>query len=151
MRNSLRLLFILVSGYFATLTESQAQNCQAFITAAGNLNVCNGDSVKLTASNGQSFQWSNGKSTQSIWAKTSGLYTVSVTNALGCAATAAPLAVNVMGPPDAALQDTVDNFMNCTYSLSASNFNLTVENISTTKGSNTQYSIEWGDGTSNVY
>lgn len=151
MRNSLRLLLLSFSLIFASLQTSQAQNCQATISAAGKLNVCTGDSVKLTASAGQAYLWSNGQISQSIYAKISGNYTVSVTNALGCVAVSAPVSINVMGPPDAALQDTVDNFMNCTYSLGTSNFNLTVENISATKGSNTQYSIDWGDGSANVY
>ena len=54
-------------------------------------------------------------------------------------------------PPDAALQDTVDNFMNCTYSYSGANFRLTVDNISKTKATNTKYVIDWGDGNSSIF
>ncbi|MBK0402939.1 gliding motility-associated C-terminal domain-containing protein [Adhaeribacter sp. BT258] len=129
----------------------QAQTCQALITASGNTNLCQGDSVQLTATTGQAYLWSNGKTTKSIYAKTNGNYAVTVTDALGCKATAAPITVSVLGAPDAALQDTVNNFMNCTYSLSTANFNLTVENSSKTKATNTQYAIDWGDGSANVY
>src|SRR5688572_5198351 len=151
MGNSLRLFLLSFTFFISTFGYSQAQNCQALITAAGNTNVCDGDSVKLTASAGQSYLWSNGKTSQSIYARTKGNYVVTVTNALGCAATSTPVMVSVMGPPDAALQDTVDNFMNCTYSVGSANFNLTVDNISSTKATNIQYSIEWGDGSANVY
>lgn len=151
MGNSVRLLLLSFSLFLASWYPVQAQNCQALISVAGNQNLCSGDSVKLTASAGQAYAWSNGKTSQSIYARLSGNYTVSVTNSLGCVATSAPVTVNVMGPPDAALQDTIDNFMNCSYSTGASNFALTVENISATKGSNAHYSIDWGDGNSNVY
>src|SRR5688500_8709654 len=96
MRNSLRLFLLSFSLLLTTFSYSQAQNCQAIITAAGNTNLCDGDSVKLTASTGQSYLWSNGKTTQSIYARTSGNYVVTVTNALGCAATATPVMVSVM-------------------------------------------------------
>ncbi|MFC5270157.1 gliding motility-associated C-terminal domain-containing protein [Adhaeribacter terreus] len=151
MGNSLRLLLFTFSCYFFSLLFVQAQNCQAVITSAGNTNLCQGDSVQLTANSGQTYLWSNGKTTQSIYAKASGNYAVIVTSASGCVATSSPVAVSVLGAPDAALQDTINNFMNCTYSLGTANFALTVENISKTKATNTQYSIDWGDGSANVY
>lgn len=46
------------------------------ITASGNLNFCSGDSVRLSAPIGFSYQWSNGASTREIWVKQSGTFTV---------------------------------------------------------------------------
>ncbi|MFT6814487.1 MAG: PKD repeat protein [Sphingobacteriales bacterium] len=46
--------------------------------------LCPGDSVILTASEGVSWQWSNGKFTESIKIGQSGVFSVSVENASGC-------------------------------------------------------------------
>lgn len=46
------------------------------VVISGNLSFCAGDSVKLTAPEGFSYQWSNGASTREIWVKQSGTYTV---------------------------------------------------------------------------
>ncbi len=54
---------------------------------------CNGDSLLLSASYGNSFLWSTGNTTQSIYAKSSASFTLTVTDANGCMATSMPLAV----------------------------------------------------------
>ena len=51
----------------------------------GVLNVCGGSTL-LTATKGVSYLWSNGEITQSINATKTGLYSVTVTDALGCKA-----------------------------------------------------------------
>ncbi|MDX9812234.1 MAG: PKD-like domain-containing protein, partial [Bacteroidales bacterium] len=56
---------------------------------------CDGGSVTLTSSTGVSYLWSNGATTQSINAATSGSYTVTVTDANGCSATSLPTVVTV--------------------------------------------------------
>lgn len=49
--------------------------------AVGATTACEGDSVQLTAPDGfAQYLWSNGATTQSIWVKTSGHYTVRVAN-----------------------------------------------------------------------
>lgn len=55
----------------------------ATITALGNTNICNGQSVVLQASIGNSFLWSNGATTRSITVTTAATYSVTVT-ASGC-------------------------------------------------------------------
>lgn len=51
----------------------------------GDTIFCDGDSLLLSAPNGQSgYLWSTGASTQTIWAKTSGTYALRVTNQAGC-------------------------------------------------------------------
>jgi gliding motility-associated-like protein len=54
------------------------------ITASGPLTFCSGDSVTLTSSEGSSYLWSNGATSQSINVTTAGSYTVRTTNASGC-------------------------------------------------------------------
>lgn len=55
------------------------------VSAVGRTSVCEGDSVRLIAPGGYSqYLWSNGATTQEIFAKQSGHYTVRVANSLGC-------------------------------------------------------------------
>jgi large repetitive protein len=65
------------------------------ITAGGPTTFCPGGSVALTAPAGLTYLWSNGATTQSINATTTGNYTVTVTNAGGCSAVSAPKSVTV--------------------------------------------------------
>ncbi len=76
-------------------------NPTATITAGGPTAICPGDSVTLTASSGTSYLWSNGATTPSISATAAGSYSVTVTNASGCSATSAPVAVTVKTLPTA--------------------------------------------------
>lgn len=57
------------------------------ISANGSSNICSGQSVMLTASAGNSYQWSNGATTQSVNISTAGNYQVTVTNSNGCTGT----------------------------------------------------------------
>jgi hypothetical protein len=75
----------------------------ATITAGGPTTFCAGGSVTLTASAGASYLWSNGATTQSIAASSSGNYSVTVTNANGCSATSAPTSVTVNPLPTATI------------------------------------------------
>jgi len=59
----------------------------ATINPNGPVSICNGDSIQLTAGGGTGYVWSNGATTQSIYANTAGNYTVTVTDNLGCSAT----------------------------------------------------------------
>jgi hypothetical protein len=67
----------------------------ASITASGNTTFCAGNSVLLSASNGNSYLWSNGATTPSISATAAGSYSVSVTNGAGCSATSNPIQITV--------------------------------------------------------
>jgi hypothetical protein len=67
----------------------------ASITATGNTTFCAGNSVLLSASNGNSYLWSNGATTPSISATAAGSYSVSVTNGAGCSATSTPIQITV--------------------------------------------------------
>jgi hypothetical protein len=62
--------------------------------------LCAGESVTLDAGAGYaSYQWSSGESTRSIVVTTAGRYSVSVTDAAGCAGTSPPITVTVLPRP----------------------------------------------------
>ncbi len=104
--------------YAVTLTVTSTNGCTSTISqnisispppvadAGANTSLCLGQSVVLTATGGQTYQWSNGQTTNPITVSpaTSGVYTVTVTDASGCSATDTvmvnvnPLPVAVISP-----------------------------------------------------
>lgn len=72
------------------------------VAATGAPAICQGDSVRLTASGAASYVWSTGATTAVIWVQQAGTYSVTGTSAAGCSATSAPVAVTVTLPPSAA-------------------------------------------------
>jgi hypothetical protein len=80
-----------------TVTVSPAPNPS--ITANGASNLCNGESVVLTASNGfTNYIWDNGQTGQSITVNQPGSYSVSVTGGNGCTGSSVPFNVQVNPP-----------------------------------------------------
>ena len=63
------------------------------ITTSGATTFCTTDSVNLFASAATAYLWSNGKTTQSIYAKTTGSYFARETSANGCRATTDTVAI----------------------------------------------------------
>ena len=57
------------------------------ISTSGTTNLCDGSTVTLTAPSGFTYLWSTGETTPAITVSASGNYTVTVTNANGCAST----------------------------------------------------------------
>ncbi len=67
---------------------------------SGNTYLCSGSSVTLTAqSTGGVFLWSNGSTQSSISVSMSGTYSVTVSNAFGCVASATTQVTDVTNPP----------------------------------------------------
>ncbi|MBN8703930.1 MAG: PKD domain-containing protein, partial [Bacteroidetes bacterium] len=98
--------------YSVSLTVSDANGCTSSITKTisigsiapngsittnGSLKFCYGSQVVLTAPTGLGYLWSNNATTQSISAIQSGVYSVAVTNTLGC--TSSPPTVTVTVNP----------------------------------------------------
>ncbi|HVR38562.1 MAG TPA: hypothetical protein VMU84_05660, partial [Thermoanaerobaculia bacterium] len=75
----------------------------ASISASGPTTFCEGGSVTLTASSGASYLWSNGATTQSIVVSNAGSYSVTVTNAQGCASSSSATTVVVNALPVATI------------------------------------------------
>jgi gliding motility-associated-like protein len=70
------------------------------ITADGPVTFCSGGSVTLTSGAGTSYLWSNGATTQSIIIKTTGTFSIRVTNENGCqSAPSSSLSVTVNEVP----------------------------------------------------
>ena len=105
-RTTANITNLLPGKYFVTVTD--AFGCansdsilltylhpapQVSITANGPTTICQGDSVRLTASIANSYVWNNGAVTNSINAKNAGNYNVTVTDANGCSATSANIEV----------------------------------------------------------
>ena len=67
----------------------------ATITSSGVTTFCQGSSVNLTANSGSSYLWSNGATTNSISANTTGNYNVTVTYATGCSSTSPITSITV--------------------------------------------------------
>ena len=66
------------------------------ITPSGPTTFCSGSSVTLISSAGTTYLWSTGATTQSINVTSSGIYSVSITNANGCESTISdPVTVTV--------------------------------------------------------
>ncbi|GAL86857.1 hypothetical protein MYP_4087 [Sporocytophaga myxococcoides] len=89
---------ITATNYTATYYGATT-TCAATIIASGATTFCEGGSVTLTASAGSSFLWKNETTqvgtSQTYVAKTSGGYTVEITNASGCKAIAVATTVTV--------------------------------------------------------
>lgn len=124
-----------------------AQDCQPTINASGQL--CTDGQVTLSTNQAETYLWSNGATTRSITVSAPGNYTVTTTQADGCQGTSA--AYSVSGKPDAKVADPMTFFTSCSYSGNESRFELTLDNASTTKETNTRYEIAWGDGSTTQF
>ncbi len=82
-----------------TLTQQTEGAFEATISHGNQLTICEGDSLQLTATSGLSYTWSNGATTQSIYAKDAGIYTVTVTSICGTDETE-PVSVEVLTRPE---------------------------------------------------
>ncbi|MEY4933885.1 MAG: hypothetical protein RIS64_244 [Bacteroidota bacterium] len=88
------------------ITDTTATLPVATISANGNLTLCQGDSVKLTARTGVAFRWSTGSTDSTLTVRNSGNYQVVVSNAAGCNATATAT-VTVNTAPTASFSATI--------------------------------------------
>ncbi|MEP7128381.1 MAG: endonuclease/exonuclease/phosphatase family protein, partial [Chitinophagales bacterium] len=70
------------------------------ISPAGPVSICNGSSVTLTASSGNSYLWSTGETTQSISVSTAGNYFATVSISTGCFSTSATVVVSTISQPN---------------------------------------------------
>lgn len=71
---------------FLRIKEGQCSIPLLAIEALGNSNICDGDTVSLTAPAGYSYLWSTGETQERIEVNTPGLYNCTISNAAGCSA-----------------------------------------------------------------
>jgi len=92
-----------VSDNACTATNSATVNINTVatptISASGPTTFCAGGEVTLTASAGSSYLWSNGATSRSITALSSGSYSVTVVDDNFCSATSAPTVVTIIAAP----------------------------------------------------
>ncbi|KAF5032664.1 hypothetical protein DSECCO2_614860 [anaerobic digester metagenome] len=113
------------------------------VSASGPLVFCDGDSVVLTSSLADAYEWNpSGGTSQSLTVTASGTYFVEVTNASGCSNSSVPVnvtvnpnpVVNLTGPAVACL-NTTENFT--TTNLGGVSYLWTIGNGSLVSGSGT--------------
>lgn len=63
-----------------TIEITVIENAPATVTVSGDLEFCEGESVQLIASPGNTFEWSNNQETQAVTITQSGSYSVDITN-----------------------------------------------------------------------
>jgi gliding motility-associated-like protein len=82
-----------------------ANTLTGFIAMSQPSPICAGDSIVLTApGGGQSWEWQSGQVTSSLTALVSGLYAVTITDAVGCTFAAPPVQVAVIEAPQALIK-----------------------------------------------
>lgn len=73
---------------------------EPFITINGNDSICQGHSTQFIASAGNTYKWHpTNQLSQNINVNTAGTYSVTVTDAFGCASTSQPLSIQVFPIP----------------------------------------------------
>lgn len=94
--------------------------------------VCNGDSILLLSTFGESFLWSTGEITDSIWATESGGYYVTVIDTNGCLTTSLPIEISIQAPLDSEIE-VIGNLNLC-------------EGDSTSLEASPGYNYQWSTG-----
>ena len=78
----------------ATITAIVSNGPGAAVTPATNASICPGDSMLLTVSSGTSYLWSDGSTSQSIYASATTPYLVTVSDVAGCKSISSPYTLN---------------------------------------------------------
>jgi len=88
------------SVYFSnSISIIVGQPPSAVTNPAGNVSICNGDSLLITSNTANSYLWSNGATTQQIFLTQAGNYYVTVSDSAGCKATAGPIIASISSGP----------------------------------------------------
>jgi gliding motility-associated-like protein len=86
-----------------TITVTVAAPYTPTITSSNGTTICGGDSVRLTAPTGTSYNWSNGATSSSIYASTAGNYSCTITNSAGCTGQSNSISLTVQPTPIATI------------------------------------------------
>lgn len=71
-------------GCYASTSKYLTVNTPPAISILGNHHLCEGGATTITVNGGNSYQWSNGVTSNSITVNIPGIYYVTTTNSLGC-------------------------------------------------------------------
>lgn len=100
---------VTISGACGQITLSETIIVQPLpnpsITINGNSSICQGDSVQLIASGGNSYTWSNGQTGSTIYVSNAGSYTVTAANFCGNA-TSTPVNITINPLPNVTINAT---------------------------------------------
>lgn len=142
-----------------TVTATISNGPPAVITPASASAICPGDSVLLSASTGSSYLWSDGSTTQSIYASQVTPYSVTVSDATGCSTISSLYNINFFAGSIATISPagpivliqgdsiTLSSGSAATYSWSTG---ATTQNITVTNNGTYTISITTTDGCSSV-
>ena len=129
------------NGCTATASQVITQNSIvpiAVISASNNGQLtCSTTSITLTATGGGTYLWSNGSTSSSISVSTPGTYSVTVTGANGCSASASSIVTQNILAPSPAITPPTSTVLTCA---------TTSINLTATGGN----SYAWSNGTSTV-
>ena len=115
------------------------------ISAGGPTTFCSGNSVTLTSNTGSSYLWSNGATTPSISANTSGVYSVTVTGPNGCSSTSSTTNVVVNALPTVTSTD-VSGCSGTSIALSGAPLGGIFSKANPYSGPSTTYTYTYTDG-----
>lgn len=75
----------------------------ANVNSSNGTSICSGNSTTLTANTGFSYLWNTGATTQSITTDSAGVYSVNVSQGVGCSATSSNFTLNVNQTPSSTI------------------------------------------------
>ena len=87
-------------GYTDTVEVEAWELPEPAISTVGPPSFCVGDTIFLTSTEAESYLWSSGDTTQTIFVLVTGEYTVTVTDTNGCEATSPPTFVDIQANPN---------------------------------------------------
>ncbi len=110
------------------------------VTLSASSDLCDGDTLTLSADAGYNYLWSTGATSQSITIETADIYTVTVSDDMGCSAISEPVTVTI--------KNLINDFLTpnqLNYLLQATDV-ATVDFSATTNGTIINYNWDFGDG-----
>jgi gliding motility-associated-like protein len=132
--------------YVISNTTGVIIDISAMVIVDENCNNAAGSITGITASGGTgtlNYSWNSGQTTADISSLSSGSYTLTVTDALSCTATAGPFTVNNIGAPTIDLSGLIVNNETCT------NGNGSISGITVSGGTGT-YTYQWNGSSSTI-
>ncbi|MDP4268068.1 MAG: hypothetical protein Q8880_11605, partial [Bacteroidota bacterium] len=113
------------------------------VSAGTDQTICSGITATLTASGGTTYSWSTAQTINPIKVSPTTTTTYKVTGTTNGCTGVAQVVITVNIKPDAAITGIPNSFRHCF----VGSFDLEIRNSSKTITNNSNYEVEWGDGT----